>query len=84
MASYHLSFAHRDVSPVSYAAQKATLLRYRYDELDDALGMALRLLDDGVVPWEIAGDDGLVLGRAEIEATVRRRASELQDRPKPL
>ena len=84
MATYHLSFAHRDVSPVSYQAQKATLLKYRYDELDDALGMALRMLNADVVPWEITGDDGLVLGRAEIEETVRRRSPELKDRPKPL
>lgn len=66
-----------------YRALKANWMPRRYNELDDALGYAARVIELGQeIPWEIVGDDGSVLSRSEIHEIVRRRRHELRDRPK--
>jgi hypothetical protein len=66
-----------------YAALKPGWMARAYEDRDDALGWALRVLDLGVeVPWEIEGDDGTRLSRDQIEALVRARRHDLADRPK--
>ena len=66
-----------------YRALKSRWIARVYDDLDDALGYAMKMSDlDLEIPWEIEGDDGKSIGRPEIAEIVRRRRHELRDRPK--
>jgi hypothetical protein len=64
-----------------YRAQKAFLISYQYDDLDDALGMAKRIIGVGGVPWEIETETG-VLGRFAIIELIEQKGAALNNRPK--
>jgi hypothetical protein len=51
--TYRLFSTDFEVSKAAYQAQKSRLTTYNYNELDDALGMAKRIIGYGGVPWEI-------------------------------
>ena len=71
-----------------YLALKPGWMARVYNELDDALGFALKAIEARHTqqwpeePWEIEGDDGLQLDRQEILRQVQDRRAELIDRPK--
>lgn len=79
---YSLFYTDRPISERDYLANKSQYIRYVYNELDDAFGMAREIAKRGGVPWEIEGDDGTKLGREEISKTLRVRSRELAGRPK--
>jgi hypothetical protein len=80
--TYRLFFTDFEVPLAVYQAQKSRLITYTYNELDDALGMAKRIMSYGGVPWEIEQEDGTLISRAEIAKLLRERAPELVNRPK--
>lgn len=66
-----------------YQARKPAWMAIRYQDRDDALGRAAREIELGAqIPWEIVGDDGSTIGRAEIAEIIHLRRHELRDRPK--
>ena len=79
---YSLYYTDRPISERDYIANKSHYIQYRYQQLDDALGMAREIMKRGGIAWEIESDDGKRLGREEIETRLRVRASELAGRPK--
>jgi hypothetical protein len=70
------------ISLSAYMAQKPWLTTYKYDNLDDALGMAREIEARGGVAWEIELDDGPPMGREQIQKELRTRRAELADKPK--
>jgi hypothetical protein len=71
------------VSEQEYRAAKPQLYKRPYTELDDALAWARDTRAAGCIAWEIEDETGkLLLDRAQIADTIRRREQELIGRPK--
>jgi hypothetical protein len=81
--TYSIYCTDGDCSEAQYRAAKPMLSPRIYQELDDALGWALRLRRIGGVSWEIEGSEGSHLSRAEIDAILRRRGLELMQAGRP-
>lgn len=81
--TYTLFYTDLKVSKAQYRKAKASNLSpYRYEELDDALGMARHIEARGGVAWEIEVSDGTPIGQPEIARLLRERAAQLVGRPK--
>ena len=80
--AYRLYYTDYEIAEADYRVRKPGFMAYRYNELDDALGKARQIKEHGGVPWEIEGDDGVILDRDQITRTLKARARELVGRPK--
>jgi len=70
------------VTESEFLANMPNLQPAEHHELDDALGWARSVNNNGGIAWLIACRDGTNLTRSEIEKIVRRRGRELAGRPK--
>lgn len=70
------------VTKSQYKAQKARLTPYRYNDRDDALGMARKIESLAGAVWEIERDDGSAIHRDQIQTELLARATELANRPR--
>jgi hypothetical protein len=70
------------VTESEFLASMASLQPAEHHELDDALGWARSVNNNGGIAWLIACRDGTNLTRSEIEKIIRRRGRELVGRPK--
>jgi hypothetical protein len=68
-----------------YCTDQANNIRFFpivYDDRDDALRCAWQMMGYGVVPREIIGDDGSIVGRRKIADEIQRRRGQLARPPK--